>query len=132
MPPEIEEFAKTLAEHVRDAAIQECDMLLRPDGQSPVAKRWRAAAKSGRPEVLAKEAIPDIVDQTLFYLLHAIDEGFLRLAYTAKNGRAVSLNDENLDGLAGWWGGGAQGWITKYSNERFVDDLSDLDDLFKS
>jgi hypothetical protein len=129
---EIEEFAKVLMRQVRDTAIQNCDMLLRPVGESPTAKRWRAAQRTGSPEVLAKEMIPDVVDTTLWYLLHAIDEGVLRLLYTSQNGKLVDLGAEDLDGLAGWLGGGRDGWTKKYSQERFVDDLAHLDNFFQN
>ncbi len=38
------------------------------------------------PEAFADTLIPDIVDDTIFYLLHAIDDGGLKLTYTADNG----------------------------------------------
>jgi hypothetical protein len=40
--------------------------------------------------------VPDIVDSTLFCLLHAIDDGLLKLSFTASNGRTVDLSAEGL------------------------------------
>jgi hypothetical protein len=120
--PEIEEFAKLLVQHVRDVAIQHCDRRLTPRSRSPVAERWRKAAQSGNPEALAKEAIPDIVDTTLFWLLDAIEEGWLRLSYRAENGKVADLNAEGGHELAGWYGG-QEGWVGAYGKERFVDDF---------
>src|SRR6266403_4703318 len=53
MTPEVEEFAKTLCERVRDAAIQSCDRELDPDRASPMAKRWRAVMPDSSAERLA-------------------------------------------------------------------------------
>jgi hypothetical protein len=65
------------------------------------------------------------VDETIFYLLQAIDEGSLRIAYTAGNGKVVDLAAEGLGELSGWFMG-SEGWRAKYSKERFNDDFSDL------
>jgi hypothetical protein len=120
--PEIEEFAKILIEWVRDAAIRSNDRALH--GEHVIAKRWRDAAASGSPEAFAKVLIPDVVDDTLFYLLHAIDDGLLKLSFTASNGKIVDLSTEGLSELAGWYAG--KEWVAKYTKERFVDDFSDL------
>jgi hypothetical protein len=45
MTPEIEEFARILVEHVRDAAIRENDRTLREE--HVVARRWKEAAETG-------------------------------------------------------------------------------------
>jgi|ERR1700722_13165837 len=123
--PEIEEFARILVQKVRDTAIQSCDMRLRQTAASATAKRWREAAGSGTPEAFAKMVIPDIVDETLASLLLAIDQQLLRLSFTASTGKSVDLVTEGLGELSGWYKGGG-GWCEKYSNERFVDDFSDL------
>ncbi len=125
MTPEIEEFAKAIVELVRDASIQSSDMVLRPTVDAPVAKRWRAAARDETSTGFARVMIPDIVDDTIFYLLQAIDEGSLRMAFTGSNGRAVDLTAEGHGELAGWYMGSG-GWRAMYSKERFVDDFSDL------
>jgi hypothetical protein len=117
--PEIEEFAKVLVEKVRDASIQSNDRRLVAD--HVIAKRWKEAAASSSPELFAKVLIPDIVDDTLFYLLHAIDDGFLKLSFTASNGKTVDLSTEGLSELAGWYIG-SDAWRAKYAKERFVED----------
>jgi hypothetical protein len=81
MTPEIEQFAKTLIEFVRDASVQSNDRELRPTAQSRVAKRWRLAA-DGDSLSFARVMIPDVVDETIFYLLQAIDEGLLKMQFT--------------------------------------------------
>jgi|SRR5215469_6273361 len=124
--PEILEFAKILVREVRDAAIKSCDLCLRPDVSHVIAKRWRESARAGQLEPVAKVLIPDIVDDTIFYLLRAIDEGALKLSFTDSNGRTINLSEEGLGELAGWYGGGTDGWCEKYSKERVPDDFPDL------
>ena len=118
---EIEEFAKLLMREVRDQAIRGNDALLEPHARSPVAMRWRQA---GSPDVV-KTVIPDVVDEVLFRLLNAIDQGALRLKFVSSSGKDVDLTEEGLSELAGWYMG-SDGWREAYSEERFVDDLADL------
>jgi hypothetical protein len=77
---EIEEFAKILVREVRDAAIESSDRQLQGPATNPVARRWKESAQSGNLESIASVLIPDIVDDTLFYLLNTIDQGLLQLA----------------------------------------------------
>jgi hypothetical protein len=123
MTPEIEEFANIIVKCVRDASIKSNDGTLLSD--HIVAKRWKEAARSGSNESYAKVLIPDIVDDTIFYLLRAIDEGILRISFTASNGKTIDLSSIGLGELAGWYMG-SDGWRAKYSKERFVDDFTDF------
>ena len=122
--PEIEEFAKVLVQQVRDAAIRSCDSSLRPNATHSIAKRWKEAA-AGDPESFAKVIIPDVVDDTVFQLLQAIDGELVKLSFTASNGKTVDLTAEGLGELGGWYAG-IPGWRSMYSHERFTDDYSDL------
>lgn len=123
--PEIKEFAKILVQQVRDAAIQSGDRRTRVDAMHIVAKRWKDAARNENLEPIADVLIPDIVDDTVFHLLRAIDQGLLRFSFTASNGKVVNLPEDGLGELSGWYMGSG-GWRAMYSNERFVDDFSDL------
>lgn len=114
--PEIEEFARILVREVRDAAIQCSDRCLNPQAIHAIAKRWRESARAGQLEPIAKAIIPDVVDNTIFYLLHAIDEGSLQLSFTASNGKTVNLTKEGLDELGGWYMGE---WRETLTKERF-------------
>ena len=98
---------------------------LRPTAVGPVAERWKLAAREGTPAEFARVVIPDVVDDTILYLLHAIDEGAIPLTFTASNGTAVNLTKEGGSELAGWYMG-SDGCCGMYSKERFVDDFSDL------
>lgn len=119
---EIEEFAKTLVQQVRDAAIRNCDALLQPQAGSPVARRWKGLA-AGPSDI--RTVIPDAVDEAVFGVLQAIDQGVLRLKYVSSSGRDVDLTEEGQGELSGWYMGSG-GWRAMYSGERFVDDFADL------
>ena len=120
--PEIEEFARTLVRQIRDAALRNCDALLQPQAGSPVARRWRGLQAS--PSDLGV-VIPDAIDEAVFSLHQAIDQGVLRLKYVSSGGREVDLTEEGLGELSGWYMGSG-GWRAMYSAERFTDDFSDL------
>src|SRR5215472_18430786 len=119
---EIEEFAKLLVREVRDTAIRSSDVCLRPDVTHAIAKRWRESARRGRLEPIATVLIPDVVDQTIFQLLRAIDDGSLKLSFTDSQGRTVDLSEEGLGELGGWYSGE---WHGKFTKERFIDDFAD-------
>ena len=122
--PEIEEFAKLPVQEVRDSAIRSCEISLRPSAADPIAKRWKEAAARD-PESFAKVVISDVVDDTIFQLLQAIDGELVKLSFTASNGKTVDLTAEGLGELGGWYAG-IPGWRSMYSQERFIDDYSDL------
>ena len=119
---EIEEFAKALVRQVRDASVRNCDSLLQPQAASPVARRWKQLAAS--PSDL-KTMVPDAVDETVFSLLQAIDQGALRLKFVSGGGREIDLTEEGLGELSGWYMGSG-GWRAMFSEERYVDDFADL------
>ncbi len=120
--PEIEEFARTLVLHVRDTAIRNCDALLQPHAGSPAARRWQSLdAKAPDLRVL----IPDVVDEAVFSVLQAIDQGLLRLKFVSSTGQEVDLTEEGQGELSGWYMGSG-GWRAMFAAERFVDDFADL------
>ena len=123
--PEIEEFARTLVEQVRDATIQSSDREFQPNAKSPVAARWKEAATHSTPQALAEVLIPDIVDDTLFYLLNAIDQELLHLKFVSSSGKEIDLVEDGLGELSGWYMG-SDGWRAMHSKERFADDCADI------
>lgn len=122
--PEIEEFARLLITHVRDEAISTCDRRLTPSANSVTAQRWRKSLSERSCEDFVREIIPDCVDETLSYLLHAIDDGLLSLSFTSSTGKRVDLTVDGESELAGWLASNA--WLPAYSQERFNDDFEDL------
>ena len=122
---DLAEFARLLIQHVRDTTIQSNDGELRPTATSPVAKRWQKTAQNSEPHIMAKTIIPDIVDDTIFSLLNAIDQGLIHLSFTTSAGKQIDLTKEGLGEMAGWFMG-SQGWRSMYSKQRFSDDCADL------
>ena len=120
--PEIEEFAKAVVRQVRDASVRNCDGFLQPRAASPVARRWRQLQALSS---VIEEVIPDVIDETVFNLLQAIDQGAVRLKFLSSNGREVDLSQEGLGELSGWYMGSG-GWRALLSEERHFDDFSDL------
>jgi len=119
---EIIEFGKVLVQQVRDTAIKSCDVqLYATNMRSPIAKRWQDAKNSGNIDEFGATVIQDCVDDTIFYLLEAIDNGFLNLSLNTPDGETINLTAEGLGELSGWYAGE---WVSKYSNERFSNDIS--------
>ena len=87
----IEELGILLVRHVRDVAIQSCDLQLLPHSETAMAKRWRKAAIPFNGKVPPEVLIPDCVDETLFTFLRAMDQGLLPLSFIAENGETVDL-----------------------------------------
>jgi hypothetical protein len=115
----IEAFARTLVEAVRDATIQGCDAYLAEDSQAPIGKRWsRETTAEGRDAI--RVAIPDIVDETLFYLLNrAFDQGLLPLLLRTASGDLLDLGESGE--LSGWY---LTEWRQRFAVERFQDDFT--------
>jgi hypothetical protein len=114
---ELERFAQILMELVRDPAIREADRLTRGEIRGPSGQRWRAVMAENSPQAVLLELIPEIVDQTLFQLLDAIDNGAFPLVWRADDGSQTSLEDLGSAEMAGWLVGGE--WPGHYSAERF-------------
>lgn len=123
--PQLAEFAEHLVQQVRDKAISACDDLTTGEVRGPLGSRWRKASATGGAEALA-ELIPDIVDQVLFHLLDAIDNGQLQVGLRRTDGSFASLEELGQGEMAGWIMMGKGGWIERYSDQRFVDPLADL------
>ena len=107
--PEVEEFARILLTNVRDEAISSCDRLLHPTPTNVKARRWHDKMIASSSEEFAKEIIPDCVDEAIFYLLDAIDNGLLGISFTATNGNTVDLTEAGRSEMAGWFAG-TDGW----------------------
>ena len=122
---EVEEFAQLLIKHVRDRAVATGEISLSPRSTSATALRWRRRLQAGEVTELLTEAIADCVDDALFFLLNAIDQGLLKISFTASSGRTVNLTELGDGEMSGWYMA-TQGWRSQYSEERFNDDFADL------
>lgn len=121
----LEEFARVLVEWVRDDAIKGCDMNLRPEAQSLVARTWRNLG--AHPADLAA-IIPDIVDATLGFLFRAVDQEMLRLKYVASDGTEIELAKECDEPMVAVY----DDWRNRFSKQRYVDHLAGLKFDFSS
>jgi hypothetical protein len=113
----IEELGILLVRHVRDVAIQSCDLQLLPHSQTAMAQRWRKAAIPHGGKVPPEILIPDCVDETIFTFLRAIDKGLLPLSFTAENGEMVDLVKDGQGKLADEYIRPG-GWRDQFSKER--------------
>jgi hypothetical protein len=119
----VEELGELLVRHVRDVAIRSCDAQLTPQADTPVARRWRAAALVSGGAVPPHVLIPDCVDETILAFLRAIDGGFLPLSFTAQSGEMVDLREAGEGKLAERYVS-KDGWRAKYTKERFVNEIT--------
>jgi hypothetical protein len=110
---------------VRDKAIEACDTRLHPAAASPVSKRWKAAIAEHSAQAITDVVVADCIDEAIFNLLFAIDDGSLKLSFQASNGVMVDLTQEGLGELGGWYVGSG-GWRAMYSEQRVNDYMADL------
>jgi hypothetical protein len=113
----IEAFAEALVRLVRDRAIRSCFSSLNPTAKDPISKKWNKLISEGDIARLLDVIIPDCIDETIFFLLNAIDDGGLELTYDAPNGQKVDLTQKGLGELAGWYVG-SESWRHQYSKEK--------------
>jgi hypothetical protein len=79
---------------------------------------------------LIREIIPDCVDDCLAELLRAIDHEHLHLLFLTGDGKLVDLVEEGRGELEGWLLG-LDGWVTTFSQQRFVSHVEDLRGFFE-
>jgi len=117
----VEIFAEQLVRFVRDQAIHDCTMRLRPNAKSPEAKHWVSIIGQDSLDAVRDVIIPDCVDEALFFLLNAIDKEDLKLLFVAPDGQIVDLNDEGLWEMAGSYiEEDEEGWRLRFSKEKVV------------
>lgn len=109
----VDEFGGKLVKQVRDSTITSCGVLRNPHARSPMRLKLNELDRNVVDRVLDL-VIPDIVDDTLFHLLRAIDGGDIRLVYIADDGRECDLTTEGGQELAGWYRG-EDGWVSRHS-----------------
>jgi hypothetical protein len=123
-PPELERFARLLVTLVRDRAIHEADRLARGGVVGPSGRHWQTVLAESPSSDALRELIPEIVDQTLFQLLDAIDNGALPLGWRAQDGSQTTLQDLGSSEMAGSLVGGD--WPRLYSTQPFHNHFANL------
>ena len=109
----LEEFGRKLVQHVRDDTIISNEVLKNPWSRDPTRLKLNALDRKCVAAVLDL-VIPEIVDDTLFCLLRAIDDGRIRLTYVPDEGESLDLSAGSHGELPGWlWG--EEGWIGCHS-----------------
>lgn len=122
MKMQIDEFGKKLIEQVRDQAISSREVLGNPYSKSPARLRLNQFDEKCVDHVL-DVLVPELIDETLFYLLRSIDGGHIRLLYVADDGQKCDLEADGLGELAGWLNG-EDGWVERYSKFKLIEPLS--------
>ena len=121
---EIEEFLEKLVAFVRDSAIKSCDSQFNMSVNSKkIYGEWDGVSYENRND-LEKNLIPDVVDETIFYLLNAIDNKELSIYFKASANKLVDLGSDGRGELGGWYMA-SEGSRAQYSGERFFDVFSD-------
>jgi hypothetical protein len=129
--PETEEFGELLVRLVRDGAIAQGNLTIAPHAKGPMPERWRnLVANVASNTELIREIIPDCVDDCLAELLRAIDHEHLHLLFLTGDGKLVDLVEEGRGELEGWLLG-LDGWVTTFSQQRFVSHVEDLRGFFE-
>lgn len=122
---ELRSFAELLMRLVRDQAIDTCDALAAGRMGGYTGRRWRKhLGDDERVRQAVTVVIPEIVDEVLFALLNALDQGDLPLAWRGADGSCADLTELGGSELAGDFIG-EDGWRDHYSSQRFFDRLSD-------
>src|SRR5262245_36094021 len=100
----IEEFGERLVHHVRDDAIQICDIRA-SRGVGGGAERWRAAAAAAGGHVPAEMVIPDCVDSAVAHVLGSMDDAeMLHLSFTTTWGETVDVSVVGWGEPVGYYG----------------------------
>jgi len=124
---ELDRFARLLVRLVRDRAIHNCDQLMTGRIRGSVGERWRHLTESKDVKEVLSSLIPDVVDEVIFELLNAIDNGDLPMGWQGTEGAFVSLEELGQREMAGWYALPSQGgWIENFSEQRYVDPIPDL------
>jgi hypothetical protein len=99
----LDSFGELVVREIRDAAIREADVYVRSD------PRWqRVLDTQDDVTEIVEKLIPDIVDLTVFRLMHAIDSEAIR---------PETIPLEHFHELAGWYLG-EDGWCERFARER--------------
>jgi hypothetical protein len=118
---ELHRFAELLMRVVRDQSIRDLDALA-ARWMGPPDKRWRGLLSGQNTRATVQELIPDMVDQVLFRLLHALDHRDLPLGWQREDGSYVNLSDLGKSEMVGWLvTTEPDSWRARYSSQRWTE-----------
>jgi hypothetical protein len=124
---DLSQFAELLVRLARDRAIAACDKLAAGGVRGARGEYWQALTADPAARDLVAALIPEVVDEVLFQLLHAVDNGQLPVAWRrTDDGSWVLLEELGHGEMAGWLTMGRGGWLDSFSGQRHVDHLGDL------
>jgi hypothetical protein len=120
-----EKFAMLLVTLIRDRAIEQCDSLASGRMHGPDGKKWRELVGDETVQAALFEVIPDIVDETLFCLLNAIDNEDIPLVWKKEDGTFVPLAElVRMEGAGEFMG--ATGWRYTFSKQRWFNPFKNV------
>jgi hypothetical protein len=122
----LEAFARALIKSVRDPAIRQCDELASGRTVGPQSARRKDISGNRTLRDEFAKLVPSIVDETLFQLLDAIDNGTIEIDFRSVKGETINLAEAGNGELGGWFMGRG-GWRAIYSDERYSEDFEDLE-----
>jgi hypothetical protein len=124
---DLRQFAELVMRLVRDRAIVACDSLAAGRVRGARGEYWQALTPDPASRALAEALIPEVVDEVLFQLLDALDNGQLPVAWrSTEDGSWIPLEDLGQGEMAGWLTMGQGGWPDSFSGQRHVDHLAGL------
>lgn len=106
-------FGEGLIRYVRDETIDTCDSMLRDGWKGEPGPRWRSLFPTEQSREAFREALIDVVDQTLAQLLDAVDQELVE---------SIPPSEADRGELSGWYFGD---WVGRFSKRPFHDDLTE-------
>lgn len=113
MSTEIDEFGEKLVRFVRDPVIEAAEVLKNRLSKGPTRQKLNAYDAATVSAVL-DIVVPEMVDDTIFHLMRAIDFGDIRLSYRSDADRDFDLEEIGMQELHGWLFGD-ESWIHRFS-----------------
>lgn len=123
---DLDGFARRLVRLVRDPSIREFDLAIDGRKRGLAGERWRHLESSPDLREALRAAMPEVVDEVIFRLLMAIDNGELPLAVEDGDGQFADLGELGKHELAGSYLPPG-GWVVAYAEQRYVDPLAGVD-----
>ncbi|GIH10186.1 hypothetical protein Rhe02_82530 [Rhizocola hellebori] len=118
---ELQRFAELLMRLVRDQAISNLDVYAAGRIGGAIGEHWKMVLADPACRDAMLELLPEVVDEVLFQLLNALDNGDLPMAWRCEDASYADLYDMGRSEMAGeFLGTDPDGWRVKHSQQRFV------------